>query len=202
MTFDDRQDRLSAGVNAFVHRRGTGGARHSALRCVAMRWDRLFADLEGHAADLELEERDALVDELRDGDWAQTSWRDLLGGRVSLSLLTGDRVDGDVTLVNTELIQINGEVTGHVVSTAAVVAVLTSERRADTPTAVSNAMGWKHVFRTLRDAGDPVGVRLVDGTSREGRVLAAGRDFVRLGVGSGRDQAVPYAAIVMVSDRS
>lgn len=167
-----------------------------------MRWDRLFADLEGHAADLELEERDALVDELRDGDWAQTSWRDLLGGRVSLSLLTGDRVDGDVTLVNTELIQINGEVTGHVVSTAAVVAVLTSERRADTPTAVSNAMGWKHVFRTLRDAGDPVGVRLVDGTSREGRVLAAGRDFVRLGVGSGRDQAVPYAAIVMVSDRS
>ena len=47
-----------------------------------MRWERLLEDLEARAGDLELEERDALVDELRDGDWGRTSWRQLLGGRV------------------------------------------------------------------------------------------------------------------------
>lgn len=167
-----------------------------------MRWDRLFADLEAQAADLELDERDALVDELRDGDWAQTSWRDLLGGRVSLALCNGDRLEGTVTHVNADIIQLNGETVGHVVSTAAVVGVLASERRADAPTAVTEALGWRHVFRAVRDAGDPIGVRLVDGTSREAHVVAAGRDFVRLEVGSGRDQVVPYAAIVTVSDRS
>ena len=59
-----------------------------------MRWERLFEDLEARAADLELDERDALVDELRDGDWAQTSWRQLLGGHVVLAVRGADRVEG------------------------------------------------------------------------------------------------------------
>jgi hypothetical protein len=34
-----------------------------------MRWERLFHELEAQAGDLEMQERDALVDELRDGEW-------------------------------------------------------------------------------------------------------------------------------------
>ncbi|MDX6278092.1 MAG: hypothetical protein QOJ72_2220, partial [Nocardioidaceae bacterium] len=41
-----------------------------------MRWERLFAELEAQAGDVELQDRDALVEELADGDWAATSWRD------------------------------------------------------------------------------------------------------------------------------
>lgn len=167
-----------------------------------MRWDRLFDDLEAQAADLELEERDALVDELRDGDWAETSWRQLLGGRVVLTVRGTDRVEGIVSLVNERLVHLRSDTMDHVVNASAVMAVDASERRADAPTAVGEALGWGHVFRALREAGEDVRVRLVDGSIRDGSVLVAGRDFVRLRAESGRDQAVPFDAIAVVSGRT
>ena len=167
-----------------------------------MRWDRLFEDLEAQAADLELDERDALADELRDGDWAQTSWRQLLGGHVVLAVRGADRVEGVVTLVNDRLVHLRGDAMDHVVSAAAVMAVQSSERRADAATAVGDALGWGHVFRALREAGEEIRVRLVDGTLRDGSVGVAGRDFVRLRAGSGRDQVVPFDAIAVVSGRT
>ncbi|WP_332667926.1 hypothetical protein [Aeromicrobium sp.] len=167
-----------------------------------MRWDRLFEDLEARAADLELDERDALVDELRDGDWAQTSWRQLLGGHVVLAVRGADRVEGHVTLVNDRLVHLRGDSMDHVVSSAAVMAVHSSERRADDSTAVGDALGWGHVFRALREAGEEIRVRLVDGTVRDGSVVVAGRDFVRLRAGSGRDQVLPFDGIAVVSGRT
>ncbi len=71
-----------------------------------MRWDRLFADLEGQAADLELEERDALVSELREGEWAETSWRDLVGGHVVLEVVGLGRVEGEARLVNETVVHL------------------------------------------------------------------------------------------------
>ena len=167
-----------------------------------MRWDRLFDDLEAQAADLELAERDALVDELRDGDWAETSWRQLLGGHVVLAVRGADRIEGDVTLVNDRLVHLRADALDHVVNAAAVMAVHASERRADASTVVGAALGWGHVFRALREAGEEIRVRLLDGTIRDGAVLVAGRDFVRLRVGSGHDQVVPFDAIAVVSGRT
>jgi len=167
-----------------------------------MRWERLFEDLEAQAGDLELDERDALVDELRDGDWAQTSWRDLLGGRVVLAVRGAERVEGEVTLVNERLVQLRSDAMDHVVSDAAVMAVHEAERRADATTAVGEALGWGHVFRALRESGEEIRVRLVDGSVRDGTVVVAGRDFVRLRAGSGRDQVVPLDAIAVVSGRT
>lgn len=168
----------------------------------AVRWDRLFDDLEGQADELEREERDALVEELRDGTWAETRWRQLLGGRVALEVLGGVRVEGEVTLVNERLLQISGERTDHVVSADAVLVVHASERRADEPGRVAASLGWGHVFRALRGTGESVLVRLVDGSSREGLVAAVGRDFVRLSTPAGRSQDVVWAAIAMVSGRT
>jgi hypothetical protein len=167
-----------------------------------MRWDRLFEDLEAQAADLELDERDALADELRDGDWAQTSWRQLLGGHVVLAVRGADRVEGVVTLVNDRLVHLRGEGIDHVVSAAAVMAVHSSERRADAPTAVGDALGWGHVFRALREADEEIRLRLVDGTIRDGSVWVVGRDFVRLRAGSGRDQVLLFDGIAVVSGRT
>src|SRR4051794_6972025 len=111
-----------------------------------MRWERLFEDLEAQAADLELDERDALADELRDGEWAQTSWRQLLGGHVVLMVRGADRVEGDVVLVNERLVHLRGDAMDHVVNAAAVMGVSSAERRADAPKAVADALGWGQVF--------------------------------------------------------
>ena len=57
-----------------------------------MRWDRLFADLEGQVEDEALAERDALAAELRDEHWGSLAWRDLLGGTATLEVLGAGRV--------------------------------------------------------------------------------------------------------------
>lgn len=164
-----------------------------------MRWDRLFDDLEAQATDIERDERDALVDELRDGEWAQTSWRQLLGGRVAIEVHGAGRVEGEVALVNERIVQIRGELIDHVIAVDAVLVVHGAERRADEPTRVASALGWGHVFRALRDAGEPVTIRLVDGTSRQGTVDVVGQDFVRVATESGRSQDIVQTAITVVS---
>ncbi|AXT85710.1 hypothetical protein C6I20_11265 [Aeromicrobium sp. A1-2] len=166
-----------------------------------MRWDRLFDDLEGQAADIELEQRDALAVELRDGDWASTPWRRLLGGRVVLAVRGVERIEGVVELVNDQVIHLRGDGIDHVVSTLAVLTVHSTERRSEAPTAVRSALGWGHVLRALRDGGEDVRVQLVDGMSRDGSVQVVGQDFVQLRVGSGREQIVPFDAIAVVSGR-
>lgn len=166
-----------------------------------VRWDRLFEELEGQASDIEREERDALVDELRDGDWAETSWRDLCGGSVVLEVTGAGRVEGQVALVNERLVQLTGDRAHHVIAVSAVTAVHAAERRADDPGRVGGALGWGHVLRALRDVGEEISVRLADGSSREGVVEVVGRDFVRLVTPAGRAQDVVWTAIVMVSGR-
>lgn len=167
-----------------------------------MRWDRLFEDLEAQAADIERAERDALVDDLRDAEWAQTSWRDLLGGAVSLEVRGAGRVEGEVALVNEQVVQIRGERLDHVIAIEAVLVVHAAERRADDPGRVGSALGWGHILRALRDALEPVTVRLLDGTARHGTVDVVGKDFVRIVADAGRSQDVPWTAIAVVSGRS
>jgi hypothetical protein len=176
------------------------GGRWDSVRDV--RWDRLFEDLEAQVDDLEREERDALVDELRDGDWAETSWRDLLGGRVVLEVMGAGIVQGEVAMANERLVQLVGERIDHVVASSAVVAVHAAERRADDSGRVAGALGWGHVFRALRDAGQVVVVRSIDASSRDGTIDVVGRDFVRLVVAPGRTQDVVWSTIAVVSGRS
>jgi hypothetical protein len=166
-----------------------------------VRWDRLFDDLEAQASDIERDERDALVDELRDGEWAETSWRELLGGSVALDVLGCGRVEGQARLVNDRLVQVTAERADHVIAAGAVLVVHSAQRRADGLGRVEAAVGWGHVFRALRDAGEEVTVRLVDGSSREGTPELVGRDFVRLASPSGRRQDVLWTAVAMVSGR-
>ncbi len=164
-----------------------------------VRWDRLFDELEAQASDIEREERDALVDELRDGEWAETSWRDLCGGTVVLEVAGSGRISGHVELVNDRVVQLTGDRVDHVIAVPAVLALHEAERRADDPGRVGASLGWGHVFRALRDAGEEIAVRLTDGTGRDGIVEVVGRDFVRLVTPAGRAQDVPWTAIAMVS---
>jgi hypothetical protein len=159
----------------------------------------LFADLEGQADDLELEERDALVSELRDGAWAETSWRDLIGGHVVLDVAGLGRVEGDVKLANEQVVHLEAERSDHVVAASAVLEVVAGERRANRLTDVTSRLGWAHVLRAARDDGDLVCVTRPDGRIVEGSVEAVGRDFVRLSTSAGRTRTVPFGAIAVVT---
>jgi len=164
-----------------------------------VRWDRLFADLEGQAADLELEERDALVSELRDGEWAETSWRDLAGGHVVLEVDGLGRVEGEARLVNETVVHLASERVEHVVAASAVLEVVASERRASAPTTVTSRLGWGHVLRAARDDGDRARLTRIDGASVDGTVDVVGRDFVTVTSGTGRTRQVPFAAIAALT---
>ena len=163
-----------------------------------MRWDRLFADLEGQAADLELEERDALVDELRDGAWAETSWRDVVGGHVVLEVTGIGRVEGEARLVNETVVHVESERVEHIVARLAVLEVVSSERRAVPATPVTRRLGWGHVLRAARDDGDRTRLTRTDGTTVDGTVDVVGRDFVRVRSGA-RTHTVPFAAIAALT---
>ena len=167
-----------------------------------MRWERLFNEIEAQSGDLEMQERDALVEELRDGEWADTSWRSLMGGDVVLDVVGLGRLEGSAVLVNKQIIQLRGERVEHVVSADAVAAVIAAGRRSDQPSVVSAALGWGHVFRALRAEGQPVRVRTVTGSTIDGTIDVVGADFVRVHEDSGHDQSVPFAALAMVSGRT
>jgi PAS domain-containing protein len=165
-----------------------------------MRWERLFAELEAQVGDVEMQDRDALVAELADGNWAATAWRDLLGGQVVLDVQGHGRLEGEVVLVNQRLVQLRGERIDHVVNADAVLAVLSAERRAAGESQVSEKLGWGHVFRALRE--DLVRVRRTDGSTVDGQVGVVGRDFVRMRDEAGRDQVLPFGVVAVVSGRT
>jgi hypothetical protein len=165
-----------------------------------VRWDRLFADLEGQAADVELEERDVLVSELRDGAWAETTWRDLVGGHVVLEVAGLGRVEGEARLVNDTLVHLGSGPNDagpaeYVVAAEAVLEVVRAERRAVPITAVASRLGWGHVLRAARDDGDRAIITRTDGVVATGEVDVVGRDFVVVASGAGRTRTVPFAAI-------
>lgn len=164
-----------------------------------MRWNRLFADLEGQAADLELEERDALVSELRDGEWAETSWRDLLGGHVVLQVAGLGRVEGEVRLVNEQVVHLASERAEHVVAGGAVLEVIAGERRASSPTVVTSRLGWGHLLRAAKDDGDRTMLTRTDGTTVDGTVDVIGRDFVTVRTGTGRTRTVPFGSLAALT---
>lgn len=167
-----------------------------------MRWERLFHELEAQAGDLEMQDRDALVDELRDGEWAETSWRSLLGGAVVIDVIGVGRVEGECVLVNEYVVQLRGGLAEHIVNSNAVAAVISSEHRAGPASAVSSALGWGHVFRALRAEGETVRVQTTTGSTVDGQVDVVGADFVRMREESGREQTLTFAAVAVVSGRT
>jgi len=164
-----------------------------------MRWQKLFADLEGIAEDEALAERDALVHDLRDGERATMTWQQLAGGQVSFEVAGAGRVDGLVQSGNDQVIHVLSDHAHVLVHPDAVMAVLSASQRAAKTSVVSSRLGWSYVFRLLQRDQDPVRVHRRDASVRAGTVVLVGADFVQI-----RDEAanvlmIPYAAIATVS---
>jgi hypothetical protein len=165
---------------------------------VSMRWERLFAHLEGVAADAHAEERDALADDLRDEQWARLSWTDLLGGAdVRLDVVGLGDVRGRVVGVG-DVLLVEDAGRRLVVLPEAVTAVVGADGRA--APAAPTARTRRQVARALRDAGVEVRVVRRDGRAVEGTIAAAGADFVQV-VSGGRRVSLPWAWIAALVER-
>ena len=164
-----------------------------------MRWERLFGELEGYAEHLQLDERDALVTELREGEWAERSWIDgLAGGDVEAEIAVCDVgvLAGRVQLANERVIHLETPAAVYVVNTSAVQWARSDGRTSGLDhDSVAAKLGWGPVFREAQDQGDVVRLTLLGGAVFEGEVTAVGKDFVRVAPTSGRHHDVPTSAI-------
>ena len=151
-----------------------------------MRWDRLFADLEGTADHWARAEVDTLATELADEAWGRTSWLDLIGGRIELDVQGAGVVSGQLCGRHDGLLRLGGSSGDLLVATSAVREVLHTDRRSDPPGTVESALGWASALRRIRDAGEPVRLIDLDGRVVTGQIDVVGSDFVRVDVG-GRD---------------
>lgn len=168
-----------------------------------MRWDRLFADLEGQAEDAALAERDALAADLRDEHWGSLGWRDLLGGTATLEVLGAGRVEGEVVAHNATFVHLTTPALDHVVAVRAISALVATRGEPRTQGVVIERLGWTQICRRARDDADEVRLARVDGASHDGLVDVAGRDFLRLRslATAGATVVVPYDAIAVLSIR-
>jgi len=176
----------------------------AAQRCLwvtvlGMRWDRLFADLEGEADHLSRVERDALVAELTDETWGKTTWLELLGGSVVLDVRGIGHVTGELAGVHDRLLRLRGDAGDRLIATSAVVEVVQSGHRGAPPTRIDAALGWASALRRLRDADEVIRMDLGDGREIVGRIDAIGQDFVRVEVASGRRRIVVLDAIAVIA---
>jgi len=164
-----------------------------------MRWERLFGELEGYAEHLRLEERDALVTELREGEWAGRTWIDALaGGDVQAEIAVRDVgvLAGRVRMANDLVLHLETTSAVHVVAASAVQWVRGEGRSHGLDReSVAAKLGWGPVFREALDERDAVRLTLAGGTVIEGAVAAVGADFVRITPVSGQHRDVPTAAL-------
>jgi hypothetical protein len=164
-----------------------------------MRWERLFGELEGYAEHLRLEERDALVADLREGEWAERSWVDALAGadlEAEVAVRDVGVLAGWVRMANNLVIHLETPTAIHVIAASAVQWVRGEGRSPGLDrNSVGAKLGWGPVFREALDERDVVRLTLAGGLTVEGAVSAVGSDFVRIAVSEGRHRDVPTSAL-------
>jgi hypothetical protein len=168
-----------------------------------MRWDRLFGELEGLAEHERLAERDALVADLREGEWAERSWIDGLAGvptPIEVSVRDVGVLAGVVQWASRHVIALATTAAVHLVAVPAVLWVRGADRSPGLATgSVRAELGWGPVLREARDERDVLTVTLLGASTYAGTVAAVGRDFVRLRSTIGHDRDIPTAAIALIT---
>jgi len=164
-----------------------------------MRWERLFGEIEGYAEHLRLEERDALVTDLREGEWAGRSWLDTLAAgdvEAEVAVLDVGVLAGRVRMANELVLHLETPTAVQVIAAAAVQWVRSEGRSPGLDRdSVAARLGWGPVFREALDERAVVRLTLTGGLAVEGVVCAVGSDFVRITIGAGRHRDVPTSAI-------
>ena len=162
-----------------------------------MRWDRLLADIEAAVLDEAALERDALAADLVDEEWSGARAQDLIWGEVALEVQGVGWIEGDVLRSAADFVVLAEGLREVVVARRAVLGWRGGAGRAPQLQGVSARLGWAQLLRAVRDDGDDVRLRRVDGSQVTGVVDAVARDAVRLGPSAGLTDVSPGAWVVL-----
>jgi hypothetical protein len=182
-----------------------------------MRWEGLFADLEGQLAAEERRERDDEVAERTRRERALVTLPSRLaaavGSPVRISLAVGEQVDGDLLDLGEDWVLVRRHPDAHevLVPLAAVVTVRALGQQS-VPARTARRFGLGHALRALARDRATVAVSLVgDGPRLVGTIDAVGADHLDLaehpeGLPRRRENVrtvatVPFAAVVAVESR-
>ena len=178
-----------------------------------MRWDDLFADLEGGVESMEQQERDADIAERTRAHLGTVRWVDrCVGARLGLRIVGIGLVEGDVDTVTRDwlLMHVDGR-SDWVINLDAVCGVVGAPPTASTAgtrSAVAARMTWVNAWSVLSRDRARVQVVRTDGTHLAGLAARVGRDFVEMRCADDfgaedrrrgeRLEIVPYRAIAAV----
>ncbi|MPZ60799.1 MAG: hypothetical protein GEU93_05790 [Propionibacteriales bacterium] len=180
-----------------------------------MRWEELFAELEGHWDALSASERAGEIAERTRAELARVQLMDRLraslGREVLLTLANGQRVSGELRRVGADFVLIGGgrvELLAVVSSVVAVSGLADQSRTAEQAGPVATRLGIGSALRRIARDRLPVSVALVAGGEVHGTPRRVGADFVEIaehpaGAMSRADEivrvsALPFRAIAVV----
>lgn len=153
-----------------------------------MRWERLFGELENALSDDTKLEHEFLASELRDEEWAATSWTDLLGGTVQLTV----RGHGALS-VEVEVLADGVLATAHHLIRWVAVESFTPGQRAGSP--APTRYSWRSLVRALvENEGPRVRVTTLSGAQVAGDLTVVGGDHLRVGTA-----IVPWEQVAMLT---
>lgn len=165
-----------------------------------MRWDKLFADLEAGADNERLVERDALVAELSQGEWSETSWCEVLGGEVSIRIRGFGVVSGELVFANRKVLHVRDDRSDYFIVPAAVLTASGSVLKSVQISSVGTRIGWAQLMRNCQRSHEHVVVHDLEGSPCAGRVVMVGEDFIRVEQPQGLI-VVPFSALTVLSCR-
>lgn len=160
-----------------------------------MRWERFFEDLSGQADDQEKLERDALANDVREEQWAQTSWADMLVMSRSVHMAGAGEFSGRIDAVGPVMFHLTTATNEHLMHMSGVRALIAgpSHRR----DALPQCRHRPTLRQWMRDSS-PVRVVSFAGDVRSGSIERVGQDFVLVASGT-RSVVVPIDTISVIS---
>ena len=171
-----------------------------------VRWDALFDDLAAQLVAAQSEDRVAAVADLTRAEHATITLVERLrgsAGPVTLELLDGSAVAGELRDAAEEWVLIDEQRRQHLVPTSAITAVAGLDRHAQpAPSARSARLGLGHALRALMRDRRPVQVRTPSGAVA-GWVARVGKDHLDVEVVPGAAhgaRVVPWSAVLCVSE--
>lgn len=166
-----------------------------------MRWDHLFADLEGQLAAERAADFQADVAEMTRAERASVELAARLvaqrGSVVGLTLVTGDTMRGDVADAAAQWVLLNTEGPQVLVPHSAIAAVNGLGIRARTASEVERRLSLGYALRALSRDRARIIVRTL-GSEVSGAIGGVGADYVDITVADGSLSSVPFHAIVSV----